>query len=260
MKTLNFQYRFQTTFQESINHHYFTLKCLPKNEARQTINHLKVYINSDYHSISQDSFDNHFLYGYKEKNHQLLEVNISGTATIDWEQYETDDRLLTVYKLYSTYTQYHEDMIELVNKAILLFDEQDTAYQKALKIMDIIYESMTYQKGITNVHTTAQEAFALKKGVCQDYSHIMLTILRYFQIPCRYVSGLLEDEEYTHAWVEVYSLGRWYGIDPTNHLLVDDRYIVFARGRDAKDTLVNKGVFFGLSKEQKQEIQIVVEE
>lgn len=260
MKELKFHYHFQTEFKEPVNHHYFTLKCLPKNEARQTIQNLKVYINSDYHSISQDSFHNKFIYGYKDKSHQLLEVSVSGIATVDWKQYESDNQLLTVYSLESAYTQYDDSMKDLIEKSLGLFDEKDTDYQKALKIMDVVYEAMTYEKGITHVHTTATEAYLLRKGVCQDYSHIMLTILRYFKIPCRYVSGLLENEEFTHAWVEVYCLGRWYGLDPTNHLLVDDRYIVFARGRDAKDTLVNKGVFFGLSKEQKQEIQIVVEE
>lgn len=260
MKKLIFNYQFQTEFKELVNHHYFTLKCLPKNEARQVIKNLRVYINSDYHSISKDSFDNKFIYGYKEKTHQLLEVSVSGQATVDWEQYETDDKLLAIYKLYSSYTQYDKSMESLVQEAQELFDEKDTDYQKGLKIMDIVYNNMTYQKNVTNVHTTAKEAFLLKKGVCQDYSHIMLMLLRYFHIPCRYVSGLLEGEKYTHAWIELYSLGCWYGMDPTNHLLVDDRYIVFARGRDAKDTLVNKGIFFGPSKEQKQNIQIVVEE
>lgn len=260
MRELYFKYQFQTEFKEDINHHYFTLKCLPKTEARQTIQNLRVYINSDYHSMSQDSFHNKFIYGYKEKAHQLLKVSISGKAIVDWQQYESDDELLAVYKLYSLYTHYDESMHILIQQTQEVLEESDTDYQKALKIMDVVYHNMTYKKNVTTVHTTAKEAFALKEGVCQDYSHIMLTILRYFHIPCRYVSGLLEGEEFTHAWVEVYSLGRWYGMDPTNHLLVDDRYIVFARGRDAKDTLVNKGIFFGRSKDQTQDIQIVVEE
>lgn len=260
MKTLNFYYSFETEFKEPVNHHYFTLKCLPKTEARQTIQNLRVYINSDYHSVSQDSFQNKFIYGYKKIPHQLLKVNVHGQAIIDWQKYETDERLLSVYTLYSQYTQYDQSMEDLIEKASLLFSQQDTNYHKSLKIMDVIYEMMTYQKGVTHVRTTASEAYALKTGVCQDYCHIMLSILRYFHIPCRYVSGLLEGEEFTHAWVEIYSKGYWYGLDPTNHLLVDDHYIVFARGRDAKDTLVNKGVFYGKSKEQKQDIQIVVEE
>lgn len=260
MRVLNFSYYFYTEFKEPINHHYFTLKCLPKTEERQTINHLRVYINSDYHSVSQDSFQNKFIYGYKENNHQSLQVKVSGQAIVDWEKYDTDHHLLSVYALYSQYTHYDESMYSLIQQSLDLFEQTDTNYQKGLKIMDVVYHNMTYQKGITNVHTTAKEAYEFKKGVCQDYSHIMLTILRYFKIPCRYVSGLLEGEEFTHSWIELYSIDRWYGIDPTNHILVDDRYIVFARGRDAKDTLVNKGVFYGMSKEQKQDIQIMVEE
>ena len=260
MKEIQFSYRFQSEFKEPIHHHYYTLKCLPKTEARQKINNLKIYINSDYHSISEDCFHNKFVYGYKEQNHQLLEVYVSGNASVDWQNYETDDQLLSVYSMPSTYTQYDENMKIHIQQSLELFENKDTNYQKALKVMKVVYENMTYQKGVTHVHTTAKEAFELRKGVCQDYSHIMLTVLRYLHIPCRYISGLVVDEEYTHAWIEVYSVGRWYGLDPTNHLLIDDNYIVFARGRDAKDTLVNKGIFYGPSKEQKQEIQIVVEE
>ncbi len=260
MKVLNFYYSFETEFQESVNHHYFTLKCLPKTEARQTIENLRVYIDSDYHSVSQDAFQNKFIYGYKENSHYSLKVNVQGKAIIDWQKYDTSYHLLNVYSLYSHYTKYNENMSDLIEKITPLFQETDTNYHKGLKIMDVIYDVMTYQKGVTHVHTSAAESYALKKGVCQDYCHIMLTILRYFKIPCRYVSGLLEGEEFTHAWIELYSNGYWYGLDPTNHVLVDDRYIVFARGRDAKDTLINKGIFYGVSKEQKQNIQIRVGE
>ena len=64
----------------------------------------------------------------------------------------------------------------------------------------------------------------------------MIAMLRYLHIPCRYVAGIMENENYTHAWVEVYLENKWYGFDPTNNTEVKDSYIVFARGRDAKDT------------------------
>ena len=258
MKTLNFYYEFQTEFKEDINTHYYSLKCLPKTEERQRIEDLKVYINSDYCSISYDCFGNKMLYGYKEKKHNLLDVKIKGKAYVDWQYYDTDNKLATVYSLYTPYTNFDESMLPLVKECENLFYINDTNYQKALKVMSVIYNFMTYEKGITNMNTLAKEAVLLKKGVCQDYSHIMLSILRYFKIPCRYVSGLLKGEVFTHSWVEVYSVGRWYGLDPTNNLLIDNNYIVFARGRDAKDTLVNKGIFYGTSKEQVQKIEIKV--
>ena len=88
----------------------------------------------------------------------------------------------------------------------------------------------------------------------------MIAMLRYLHIPFRYVAGIMENENYTHAWVEVYLENKWYGFDPTNNTEVKDSYIVFARGRDAKDTLVNKGIYYGECGMQKQKVHIVVEE
>ena len=78
--------------------------------------------------------------------------------------------------------------------------------------MNDLYENFTYIPGVTDIHTTAGEALRLGRGVCQDYAHIMTAVLRYMGIPARYVNGLMIGEGYTHAWVEVYTDGGWYGL------------------------------------------------
>lgn len=89
----------------------------------------------------------------------------------------------------------------------------------------------------------------------------MAAITRKLKIPSRYVAGIMMNESTTHAWVEIFANNRWYGFDPTNNLLVNDTYLVFSRGRDYKDCLVNRGIFFSpFFARQSQTIFLNVEE
>jgi transglutaminase-like putative cysteine protease len=84
-----------------------------------------------------------------------------------------------------------------------LADSAEWGLPLADAINDWVYQSMTYQHGVTGVRTTAAEALALGSGVCQDYAHVMLSVCRACQLPSRYVSGHLLGQGGTHAWVEV---------------------------------------------------------
>lgn len=102
-------------------------------------------------------------------------------------------------------------------------------------------EQLSYQKGITSVITTAEQALNLRTGVCQDFSHIFLSMTRHFGFSARYVSGYMQDSSQeihaaTHAWVEVFieNLG-WVGFDLTNNIFIDERYISLAYGFDFSD-------------------------
>jgi transglutaminase-like putative cysteine protease len=105
-----------------------------------------------------------------------------------------------------------------------------------------VYSRMTYQAAVTTTYTRADELLANPQGVCQDYSHLMLGVLRHYRVPCRYVSGYLNQGEQLvgatqlHAWVEVLIPGLgWTGFDPTNNLLADQHHIKIAHGRDYTD-------------------------
>ena len=102
---------------------------------------------------------------------------------------------------------------------------------------------MTYRPGATTVRTTAEEALSEGMGVCQDYAHIMIALLRLLGIPARYAAGMMEGEGESHGWAEVNCRGYWYGFDPANNLLVNDRYIKISHGRDAGDCRICRGVF-----------------
>ncbi len=116
------------------------------------------------------------------------------------------------------------------------------------------HESLTYEFGVTGVHTTAADAVAGGRGVCQDYAHIMLALCRAAGLPARYVSGHLVGEGGSHAWVEVVvtdtseaATGRVVAaaFDPTHNRRADRGYLTVAVGRDYADVAPTSGSFVG---------------
>jgi transglutaminase-like putative cysteine protease len=114
--------------------------------------------------------------------------------------------------------------------------------------------ALAYVPGATGVHTTALEALRGGQGVCQDFAHLTLAVLRAAGIPARYSSGYFYavpdaaiGETITgesHAWIEAWT-GSWWGIDPTNGVLAGERHVLVGRGRDYADVSPLKGIFTG---------------
>jgi transglutaminase-like putative cysteine protease len=127
----------------------------------------------------------------------------------------------------------------------------------AVEVMKRIKADFTYELGATNVTTAPSMSFALRRGVCQDFAHIMISGLRGLGLPAAYVSGYLrtvprsgaarlEGADAMHAWVMVWcgSAG-WWGLDPTNALIASDDHVVLAIGRDYADAAPIGGVMLG---------------
>ncbi len=121
-----------------------------------------------------------------------------------------------------------------------------------------LHQDFSYVPGTTDVNTTAEEAWKQGKGVCQDYAHIYVTLLRLAGIPARYVCGLIIGEGASHAWAEVLIDGFWVPFDPTNDCLVWDHYIKLGHGRDAADCAINRGLMWN-GGAQSQDISVLVE-
>ena len=120
-----------------------------------------------------------------------------------------------------------------------------------------LYDAFEYAPNATRVDSPIDDALATRKGVCQDFAHIMIALVRQLKIPCRYVSGYLYHEDKchdrspagaSHAWVEAY-LGEagWVEFDPTNNLMGCERHIRVAVGRDYADVPPTRGVHRGES-------------
>jgi transglutaminase-like putative cysteine protease len=118
-----------------------------------------------------------------------------------------------------------------------------------------IFAGFEFKTGATDATTSAEEAFASRKGVCQDFAHVFIAAARSRDIPARYVSGYYlrsdtTEQEAGHAWVEAYvaALG-WIGFDPTHGLCTDSRYIRIAIGRDYLEAAPIRGSRLGGSGE-----------
>lgn len=118
-----------------------------------------------------------------------------------------------------------------------------------------LHDVISYVPSSTTVDSPIDEAINRREGVCQDFSHIMIALVRQLGIPCRYVSGYLHHrpkdhvrsvESATHAWIDAFlpHLG-WVGFDPTNNLLAHESHIRTALGRDYSDVPPTRGVFRG---------------
>lgn len=124
----------------------------------------------------------------------------------------------------------------------------------AHRISQAVYDTMTYVAGVTGVHTTAAQSWDERKGVCQDYAHLVVGALRHVGMPARYVSGYLypdTDPEVgdsalgeSHAWVEWW-LDDWVAHDPTNFADVAERHVIVGTGRDYGDVPPIKGIVAG---------------
>src|SRR5262249_40239233 len=113
------------------------------------------------------------------------------------------------------------------------------------RLMKHIHAHFEYARAVTHASSPVDDVLRHGKGVCQDFAHLMLALLRGYGVPARYVSGYIHrpgKESQSHAWCEAWlpDLG-WLGIDPTNDRLVDDHFVKVATGRDFTDVPPNKG-------------------
>lgn len=162
-------------------------------------------------------------------------------SLVDEQQILNSEAFLVDHYLYIKQTRLTEYAQQWIPENML--------YQQHMYLLDYvkqlnqaIYQYIKYTPNLTTVRTTAGEVWSKPCGVCQDYSHLMLGILRSQHIPARYVSGYLNQGKkfvgsaQMHAWVEV-SIPKygWIGLDPTNNLWADYHYIKVADGQDYDD-------------------------
>ncbi|HEY1827485.1 MAG TPA: transglutaminase family protein [Acidimicrobiales bacterium] len=238
---------------------YNELRVTPRTERRQTALESRVttvpsatqYTYLDYWGTSVLAFN-------VDRAHESL--TIVGTGLIDTQQPdepgdcqwgEIADASLTMADFLS-HERYTSPSPELAELALSLRTSRPLA--TATAIIQRTHESLRYVRGVTDVHTSANEAFGDGAGVCQDFAHLTLSLARSVGLPARYVSGYLSPdpeaeigEELTgesHAWVEFWT-GKWWGYDPTNDCPVGERHIAIGRGRDYGDVPPVKGVYAG---------------
>ena len=281
MKTLRFNYRMELEFSLEANHHRFSVKCLPVSDETQHLKDCSLDIFPRVPlSYSSDAFGNRIIYGLIEQPHTRFTVKLSGIAACGLcAGRRVLQQTAALYRYQSMMTKPGKALFRMRENAFSSFAGQQalhSACERALRerrdcltreevlalgdlLTGYLFSIMRYAPGETNTETTAEQAAELQYGVCQDYSHIMLALLRMHHIPCRYCVGLMYGEGASHAWVEAAAGGIWVGFDPTNGRRTDDGYLSISFGRDAKDCLMNRGVFVG-GGYQTQTVYAVLEE
>jgi len=134
-------------------------------------------------------------------------------------------------------------------------------WQVALALMHFVNGYITYLSYSTTVHTHMREVLKERRGVCQDFAHVMIGLCRSLKIPALYVSGYLATEtaSATHAWMEVFIPGiGWRGLDPTHNRQTDETYVKIAVGRDYADVPPLTGNYKG-TLERKMEVEIKIQ-
>lgn len=264
MKRLRFRYEMHLKLDQAVWDHHFLIRCRPMESARQQREHLSVEIEpADFIWEVKDGFGNEGYAGSAKKPHNSLLTVSEGVVRVDITK--TSEPLHPMYRFSSAYTMPGEGIRRFLGEACLEqgreggFWGRNVGRKELMYMMDRLYGRFVYSPGATTVETTAEEALALGRGVCQDYAHIFISLCRLAGIPARYVAGLMLGEGVSHAWVEAWTDGGWLGMDPTNNRLAGDGYIKLTHGRDFRDGSIDRGRFMGFSG-QSQEIFVKVEE
>lgn len=210
----------------------------------------------DYHRDRTDFFGNHWrLYSF-EKPHHHLEITSKQTVEVNRSGRLGDGELSggEPFLPPSPFVRWNPDM-QAYGRAC--FPQGRDAAEALFDLNRRVFADFTYDAKATQIGTPVEEFFVKRRGVCQDFSHLLVALLRSLSIPARYVSGYLntvpppgKDKVFgadaSHAWVAAWlpQLG-WVDVDPTNGLVVGDGHVTLAWGRDYGDVAPLKGVVLG---------------
>ena len=256
MKRLEFTYRTHIDFEFPVTEHYFTLRCMPRPSAVQRLlaSELSLFPDVPW-SLQRDGYGNLLQVGACRSPHSAFSFHASGRVAVDLSRRKPEP-CHPSFGCPSPLTAGSPELAAFLAKQL---PASGSPLDRAAALMEAVHEHVTYTPGVTGVNTTAAQAFSMARGVCQDESHILISLCRMAGISARYICGLTVGEGATHAWPEVYYDGAWHGFDPTRGRLTDESYLRLAVGRDAADCPVESGVFKGLC-DQTQTVFMKVEE
>lgn len=263
VKKLVFDYEMRLSFSAPVTDHRFQLRCIPSTGPRQQVIDVEVKIQPETElETTIDSFDSVVMTGFIPEPHDIFSYSVTGIAFVD-NAHIKSEIYKPLYRFNSALTvpgPAIEALIGICRERIASLPADCTPIDQAREVMDEVFKTFVYTPDSTTIRTTAEEAFAQRKGVCQDYAHVMLSVCRHVGLTARYIAGLLGGEGATHAWVEIYHDGRWVGLDPTHNRMVDDNYITIAHGRDYRDCMLDIGIFSGCDVKQDQWVNASVHE
>ena len=260
----NIRYQTENIYENPVNEAYLNFLIMPQETDDQHCSNLVVNTN-----ISAKPYESKSLYGATLMCYRLfgnftsfnltMQVQVEKSTwsfpTLKNISVEEEQKILLddYFKLKNEDFIIHTKLTDA--NGVVLPDEtkwqsHENVFKYVQRINAFVQHFLSYQADVTTTNTTVLEIVALRKGVCQDYAHLFIAIMRLNFIPARYVSGYLSQGQgfigaaAMHAWVEVYipETG-WIGIDPTNNLFVNESYIKVAHGSDYIDCMPVKGIY-----------------
>ncbi|AKG04841.1 MULTISPECIES: transglutaminase family protein [Salimicrobium] len=258
------KFHYETSVDQSMNH----IRLKPRSDECQRV----LAYRSEISPVSVikehvDVWGNHVETFFIPEKHKHLTVKTISTVSIqkspfiDMIRYSDEMKQIFHSELFrkhylaylneTPYTFMYKEQIDLLTKNV---GDPTDPIQFSIDLMRYVHNTLFYNTTTTDVNTKAHEAWPLQGGVCQDFAHIMIAVLRGNGIPARYASGYLyigEDsalvgDAATHAWVEVMVPGvGWTGLDPTNNVEALENHIRIGTGRDYADVSPLQGVYRG---------------
>lgn len=259
------EYQYSTQAALSLNEACLTARRTPFQSIRK--HSFQTDPVDDYHRDRVDWFGNHWrLYAF-EKPHRRLEIVSTHEVVVERDG-TTGDGVLSGFEPF------------LLSSPFVRVSEEFAAYGRGIlsapdpvmatsDLTRTIFEDFVYDPEATDIGTPVEEFFRKRRGVCQDFAHLMIAVLRSCGVPARYVSGYLNTQpppgkkkvwgaDASHAWVAAWFSGRgWVDFDPTNGIVVAQDHITLAWGRDYGDVTPLKGVVLGGGR-QTLEVKVTV--
>ena len=265
-------------YEPAVGESVMEVRLQPRSDTRQRCLTSALYVNPQAHvMVYRDFYGNAVHHFDIPGKHQSIEVVSEATvemlprvdpASFQQSTWEELDELVAQGDYLEMFLHSHfariTPALDSLRKEFNLARSGDPL--SLLKTLNTsLYEAFEYMPNATRVDSPIDEALQSRQGVCQDFAHIMIALVRQLRVPCRYVSGYLyhgdKDRDRStagasHAWVEAY-LGEcgWVEFDPTNNLLGCERHIRVAVGRDYADVPPTRGVHRG---EAESELRVYV--
>ncbi|MGW0160534.1 transglutaminase family protein [Mycobacterium sp. NPDC003323] len=246
----------------------------PRSDSRQnvilnrveTVPATRSYRYLDYWGTAVTSFDLHAPHTELEVTSSSVvetEVGEMPAEAVSWEDLRAEaviDRFDEVLSP-TDYTPASKRIQRVGQRIAKEYEPQEAVVAAA----NWVRSELDYVPGTTGVHSSGLDALREGKGVCQDFAHLTLILLRSMGIPARYVSGYLHPKPkaavgdtvdgQSHAWVQAWT-GGWWNYDPTNDTDINEQYITVGVGRDYSDVTPLKGIYSG---EGSTDLDVVVE-
>lgn len=236
------------------------------DEYQKVLSHTIAVTNNAYIQVFTDFYNNAFgTFMITEPHDELSIISEVEVMTFDklfpedsvaveeqWTEIKSIQKQIDYmdFLLYNKGFGYNEEVLNVVNT---IDTKSQSPYRAVLQLCEYVYRNFKYIQGITTVNSTPEEVWNLKAGVCQDFTNVLLQLIRMTGIPARYVSGYIcpnetitRGEGATHAWIEAYiPFYGWFGVDPTNNAIANENHVRLAVGRNYDDCAPVKGVFKG---------------